>query len=967
VNIEMPQRTFLDLGLEVPEGEAPPSDVAKTEDAAAPADDSEPSGERPKEFQGARTFIDAGMEIPEVQRTMLEEPLEMPGEPGAPVQRTMLEDIEVPAEAGGAPAAPAPSNDETKWGTKGATGTKGTTSTRRGSGSSTSSRRVPVPSPAILTPGKYFGDYEVVSTLGEGAMGQVFKAKRRTDGLQIALKVMRGGITTSAKVRERFLREAKAAKMIDHPCVVRFIDAGMVQNDQFLAMEFVDGRSLQAVMNEQAGKPLPMARACELFRQICAGLSAAHAAGVIHRDLKPENILITRDRGIPKITDFGLARREEESMLLTRPGQIMGSPYYMAPEQGQGLPVDARADIYSLGAILFCLMTGRVPFPFPSATEVIHAHCELERPDPRGLNKAVSEELALFILKMLAISPDARPQTAQAALDEFEGAVVSMESAAGGAAPEPEERPRDPRASSDDLEIYTGPEIADALSPGTRVGRLKIEGVIGAGGMGAVYAARHDEGRVSALKVLPKKFASDAKRVKSFIREAELGKRIKSPNVAEAFDYGNEPALGVSYLELELVQGTSVENLIKTGVLQQESLLINILRGCAQGLTALHAAGILHRDVKPSNILLSGEFLSRPDGGVKLIDLGLAIEKENAKKAAEEEIAGTPLYMAPEQTMKGAVMDERSDLYSLGCAIYHLACGHPPFEGKSPQAIAYLHQRTSAMSPRKHNTELTEGFSAIIELLLAKNPDDRYSTAEALIADLARTDEEGKLKKPEIHAKYRTNRLGKAGERFGVAEAEEMKQVSRRLVIAAAVVLAVCALVFTVQIVGAMLKQSGQPQPPPPILGPNPPPGPRPPPPPPPPPGPPEVNVVQKKTEEERIKDREQRTTELKALVAAKPQDWLLIRSKYEALQKDYPDAPLDKIYDQLKDAVNTFEQTIKDATAAAEKARRSKSEADWAEADDNIRIAKALVSREQDKETLQHAIERIEKLRNEK
>ncbi len=944
MNIEMPQKTFLDLGLEVPEGSETASDVAKIDPEDAPE-----GGSEPKEFQGARTFIDASME--------------MPGEVPQ-VQRTMLEDLEMPSEAATAPQAPAPSNDETKWGTKGASGSKGTTSTRRAGGSSTSSRRVQAPGPSVLVPGKYFGDYEVVSTLGEGAMGQVFKAKRRSDGLQIALKVMRGGITTSAKVRERFLREAKAAKMIDHPCVVRFIDAGMISSDQFLAMEFVDGRSLQAVLNEQGGKPLPMARAIELFRQICAGLSAAHGAGVIHRDLKPENILITRDKGIPKITDFGLARREEESMLLTRPGQIMGSPYYMAPEQGQGLPVDARADLYSLGAILFCMVTGRVPFPFPSATEVIHAHCELERPDPRGLNREVSEELAGFVLKMLSISPDARPQTANAALNEFEAAVADME--VDGAAPEPEERKRDP-ASSDDLDIYTGPEIADALPPGTRVGRLRIEGVVGAGGMGAVYRARHDEGRISALKVLPKKFSLDARRVKSFIREAELGKRIKSPNIAESFDYGNEPALGVSYLELELVQGTSVENLIKTGVLQQENLLIGILRGCAQGLAALHAAGIIHRDVKPSNILLSGEFLNRPDGGVKLIDLGLAIEKENAKKANDDELAGTPLYMSPEQTTKGGLVDERSDLYSLGCAIYHLACGHPPFEGKSPQAIAYLHQRTSPMSPKKHNPELTEGFSAIIELLLAKNPDDRYVTAEALIADLARTDEEGRLKKPEIHAKYRTNRMGKAGDKFGVGEAEEVTQVSRRLVIAAAVVLAICALVFLVQIVGAMIRGSGPPQPPPPIPRPNPPPGPVQPPPPAPPPTGPEVNIIQKKTEEERIKDREKRTTELKALVAAKPQDWLLIRSKYEALQKDYPDAPLDKIYDQLKETVSTFEQTIKDATAAAEKARRSKSEADWAEADDNVRIARALVSREQDKETLQRAVDRIEGLRNEK
>src|SRR5205823_4937033 len=125
-----------------------------------------------------------------------------------------------------------------------------------------------------------------------------------------------------------------------------------------------------------------------------------------------------------------------------------------------------------------------------------------------------------------------------------------------------------------------------------------------------------------------------------------------------------------------------------------------------------------HRDVKPANVLLGTEFLARPDAHVKLIDLGLAIEKEKAPKAAEDQMAGTPTYMAPEQADKNGVLDERSDLYALGVTMYHIACGHPPFEGKTPAAIFYQHQRTSAMTPKKHNPSLTDGFSAIIELLL---------------------------------------------------------------------------------------------------------------------------------------------------------------------------------------------------------------------------------------------------------
>ena len=650
-------------------------------------------------------------------------------------------------------------------------------------------------------------------------------------------------------------------------------------------------------------------------------------------------------------------------MLLTRPGQIMGSPYYMAPEQGQGLPVDARADLYSLGAVLFCLVTGRVPFPFPSATEVIHAHCELDWPDPRSVNPEVTPEIAMFILKLLSISPDSRPQSARAALEEFEQIALDV---AVAAQPDDEEPPPSLGGSSDEDDFYTGPQLVDAFPTGTRIGRLTIGGVVGAGGMGAVYRARHDENRISALKVLPKQHAHDPKRAKAFLREAELGKKIKSENVVQTFDYGNDPAMGVAYIELELVQGTSVDNLIKTGVLQQESLLVSVLRGCAQGLSDLHKVQILHRDMKPANILLSGEFLSRPDGGVKIIDLGLAIEKEHVKKSGDGDFAGTPLYMAPEQSHKDGVVDERSDLYSLGCAIYHLATGKAPFEGKTPAAIAYQHQRTTAVAPKQLNATLTDGFSAIIELLLAKNPDDRYNSADALIADLAQTDAEGKLKKPEIHAKYRTNRLGKAGAIFTPVDTQrdDAPPPPRRLVIAAAVIAILCGLVTLAQVGRAFWSATSNKQP-------DGPPQPPRPPQPPTPPQPPSPNVVDpnkedpnKNNPQAQQKDREEKITKLRESAKAQLPDWLEIRRQYDSILRDYPDAPLQGIMGDLRRVGETFDAALSDALRAAEKAHKTKNEADWTECESNLHIARQQISREDDQDRLKRALDRIEELK---
>ncbi len=753
--------------------------------------------------------------------------------------------------------------------------------------------------------------------------------------------------------------------------VVRFVDAGAVGNDQFLAMEFVEGRSLQSMLNDQQGRPLPFERADELFRQICSGLVAAHEAGVIHRDLKPENILLTKDREIAKITDFGLARREEESMLLTRPGQIMGSPYYMAPEQGQGLPVDARADLYSLGAILFCLTTGRVPFPYPSATEVIHAHCEAERPDPRSVNPEIPASVAAFNLKLLSIDPDNRPPSAKAALDEFVDAVEA--DGAPSSAPGPGATMEDLGSRSDDDDVYNQQKVVGAFEPGTRVGKLTIESVIGAGGMGAVYRARHDDGRLSALKVLPKQFASDEKRRKSFLREAELGARIKAPNVVETREYGFDQAQGVAFIELELIDGTSLETMIKTGVLQEESLLINVLRGCAQGLKAMHAAGILHRDVKPANVLLAGEFLSRPDANVKLIDLGLAIEKKDVGKSGEAGFAGTPTYMAPEQSHKDGVVDERSDLYALGCTIYHLACGSPPFEGKTPAAIAYQHQRTAPKPPKTLNANLSDAFSAIVEILLAKDPEERHQTADALIADLTKTDADGKLVKPQIHAKYRTNRVGK--DVFLKVQSEApTKPPPKVAIIGAAVVAIVCGLAFVVGIIRSMPSKPAPPEPPPPAAAPAPPP--------PPPP------VIPKNTAEEdllkkmaELGEAERRAVRDKELVEIREliRNGNLVKARLRAEKLKAADPTAENlmagkstrttigIYEKLDFAASGFDKAMSDARARANKASKTDDENEWGAVEEELSAAEANISRPGDRERLAELRADIAKLRAKK
>ena len=225
-----------------------------------------------------------------------------------------------------------------------------------------------------LGAGLVLGQYEILDLLGEGGMGQVFKARhRRLDRID-ALKRIHPNRLEAPDALRRFLREAKAAARLAHPNIVTIYDSGEVDGVHFLAMEYVPGVDLSATVKKQG--PLPIGEACEYIRQAALGLQHAHSRGLVHRDVKPHNLLLTADRAQVKILDMGLARlhtaedEKESASELTRPGVFMGTPDYMAPEQAiDSHTVDIRADVYSLGCTLYYLLAGRPPFPKSSLTQ----------------------------------------------------------------------------------------------------------------------------------------------------------------------------------------------------------------------------------------------------------------------------------------------------------------------------------------------------------------------------------------------------------------------------------------------------------------------------------------------------------------------------------------------------------------------------------------------------------------------
>jgi serine/threonine protein kinase/tetratricopeptide (TPR) repeat protein len=275
--------------------------------------------------------------------------------------------------------------------------------------------------PDDLTRGSLFaGRYEVIEELGSGGMGRVYKVYDNKLNETVALKLIRPELAFRPKTLARFREEIRLARRITHKHVCRMYDFSEEQGTPFITMEYIQGEDLKSIIR-MVGKLSP-AQALFIAGQVCAGLAEAHRLGIVHRDLKPRNIIINRE-GNARIMDFGLARSLGEKGL-TDGSALIGTPEYMSPEQAEGTPADARSDIYTLGVVLFEMLTGKVPFEGDSALSIALKHKTERPPDPRKLNPQVTEPLARIISRCLEKDKAKRYQTVaelQAELESLAG------------------------------------------------------------------------------------------------------------------------------------------------------------------------------------------------------------------------------------------------------------------------------------------------------------------------------------------------------------------------------------------------------------------------------------------------------------------------------------------------------------------------------------------------------------------
>lgn len=327
-------------------------------------------------------------------------------------------------------------------------------------------------------PGTRLGDYEILSVLGAGGMGQVYSARNIISGRVEAMKILLPDFAAEPELAARFTAEIRILAGLEHPNIAQLRTAFQFENRLVMVMEFVEGVTLEKRATES---PIPLDEVFNYSSQVLAALSYAHSKGVTHRDIKPANIMIT-SHGQVKLMDFGIAKSTTD-LQLTRPGTTMGSVYYMSPEQVRGGTVDARSDIYSFGVTLYEMLTGRKPFQADTAYTVLNAQLNQAPEPPMRINSSIPPELNGIVLHAMAKAPEGRFQTAE----EFRTALRNLK--------EPGTAANAPKA------VAAGPVL---VPPAAKPARGHRGLWIGLGAVAAIVAM------ILAVTFLPRMFSTHA-------------------------------------------------------------------------------------------------------------------------------------------------------------------------------------------------------------------------------------------------------------------------------------------------------------------------------------------------------------------------------------------------------------------------------------------------------------------------
>jgi eukaryotic-like serine/threonine-protein kinase len=560
-----------------------------------------------------------------------------------------------------------------------------------------------------------WGELILLEEIGRGSFGIVYRAHDPRLDRMVAVKLLRPS-SGNEHLASALLREGRTLARVKHPNVVAVYGVGEHDGQAGLWMELVSGVTLEQMLGSHGA--FSAAEAGLIGQDVCRALDAVHSAGLIHGDVKAQNV-IREQGGRLVLMDFGAGRTRSAEEPIRR--EILGTLAYLAPELLDGVNPTIRSDIYSLGVLLHHLVTNDFPIRPASVAELRAAHARGDaarlqdlRPDLPGTFVRVVER---------AIERD--PVRRFASAGEMKAALASAHGSS--------DKGRGARSSrtSGRTKTTATPPAPAFPKPGETLGRYQMLEQIGAGGTGVVYRASDKRlKREVAVKVLVEPFGSDPERLARLAQEAQVIAALSHPNILTLHDVGTER--GLWYAVTELLHGQTLRSRMRHGPLpagEATEYAIDV----AHGLTAAHAKGIVHLDLKPENIMVTD------DGWVKILDFGVAKivaptpsrENETTRTDRPHFAGGTLAYMSPEQ-VSGERVDPRSDLFTLGTIMYEMLAGRHPFQGQSSLATIAAILRDDPPPIASINPAVSSGLDRIVRRSLKKLPADRFQSAREI-------------------------------------------------------------------------------------------------------------------------------------------------------------------------------------------------------------------------------------------
>jgi|GEM_PF-2177800 len=606
-----------------------------------------------------------------------------------------------------------------------------------------------------LYQGFFLGKYKLLGPLGSGGMAKVYLAEHIQMRRPVALKILPPALVENASYLKRFYQEARATAALDHPNIVKAYDIDQEGSLHFLVMEYVEGQEMQKSIDKDG--PLGIEQAADYIRQAAEGLAHAHDRGMIHRDIKPGNLVVDT-QGVLKILDMGVARisgqSDAESLTLAHNEDVLGTVDYLAPEQVlDSHNVDPRADLYSLGCTLYFMLVGHPPYPEGSMAVRLMKH-QTEEPAPIAEKRPeVPKSLIEICKKMMAKKREKRYGTAgelATVLAEWLKAQKSPAMPVAEPVAEAVAEPVDMAAPSRGNEKESIQALLARLAGEGILTKYQIEVLGGAsdkplsvddyqildridsGRLAGMYRARHRELHFPVCLNLVRCDANDPQRETTqnrFQREARISTQLNHANVVRTYQMGQS---GDAYfLTIENLVGRSLFELLASGAKLSIPDACRFVRDAANGLVHLHEQEIVHRDVSPHNLWVN------ENRQVKLMGLGLASDSLShldgpgidVRPKGGPVFLSAPEYLAPEVAADFEEASTASDIYGLGCTLYHALTGRPPFVADSEEELARMHAQDTAVPPSKLVPEIPQQLDQLIARMLAKAPTARPRTA----------------------------------------------------------------------------------------------------------------------------------------------------------------------------------------------------------------------------------------------